>query len=78
MEEIYLPNDIIDEMLMKMTINEILKKSTISKQWKERVNTLWCRLLDRDYKIKTTTECKKKYREEYSFYRDLVIKKDKI
>ena len=78
MNEIWLPDDIIDEVLMKMTIKEILEKARTSKRWEERMNTLWCRLLDRDYKIKKDKGCKEIYKNYYKIERDIVIHDEDI
>ena len=49
MSEIYLPNEIWEKIIMKNTINDILKMRLLSKEMKNIIDNLWSRLLDRDY-----------------------------
>ena len=84
MDEIWLPNDIIDELLMNMKIEEILERSRISKRWKERVNTLWYRLLERDFDVKgildvkSIDDNKEIYKNNYLIVNSIIIKENDI
>ena len=78
MEENYLPIEIKQEILMGMTLEEILDRRKLSKEWKEAVDNLWCRLLKRDYDIKTNEKCYNKYKRKYDAIRKLSIPFKKI
>ena len=78
MEENYLPIEIKQEILMGMTIEEILDRRKLSKEWKEAVDNLWCRLLKRDYNIKTNEDCYDKYKRKYDTIKTLSVPFKKI
>ena len=62
-----LSDDEIREQLYDMTLREILEKRKLNKRWKKIIDDdkFWCRLLNRDYKIRKTKDCKKSYQHEY-------------
>ena len=73
-----LPDELIGEIMMNMTIKEISRKSKTSAQWKRVANQLWCRLLNRDFGIKMNKDCDIKYNELNNIKEKIIITKDKI
>ena len=62
-DEVYLPNELWEITLMNKPIEEIVKMRTLSKEWKNRIDSLWCKLIERDFKTKNydKNDCMKGY-----------------
>ena len=72
------PEEVLGEILMNSTIEELIEKSKVSKEWKRVIDKLWCRLLNRDYKVKTFDDCENKYKEYYDIGNKISITSNKI
>ena len=64
-DPIHIPEDVLGEILFKMKIEDILRLENTSKNWKYVIDKLWCRLLERDFKVKSKDKCDTKYKELY-------------
>lgn len=74
-----LPEDVLPEIFMNMSIEELLNIETTSTQYKRVIDKLWCRLLQRDLNIKeiNINKCKKVYVKIYKdVMKKLTISKD--
>ena len=78
MEELYLPEELWQEIIMKKSINEILEMRKLSKEWRDRIDSLWCRLLNRDFKINKKDNCYNEYKRNYTLKTHLTIEDDEI
>ena len=65
-EEVYLPEELWEIIIMKKPINEIVKMRSLSKEWKRRIDKLWCKLLKRDFDMDKDKNCKKVYEKTYT------------
>lgn len=67
-----LPEELYEEILLKLPINDILNMQRISKEWNKIIknDSLWRRLYERDYKEKIKDNCYEKYilKSELSFF----------
>ena len=67
-----LPEELYEEILIKLPINDILNMQRTSKEWNEiiRNDRLWSRLYERDYKEKIKDNCYEKYilKSQLSFF----------
>ena len=70
----HIPEDVVGEILFKMKINDILYLKRTSRNWKYVIDKLWCRLLERDYKIKVKDNCEKKYKDTFEVISNITIK----
>ena len=68
----YLPREIWQEILMNLSIKDILEMENISKEWQQIIkdNNLWYRLYERDFKEKIydRIDCYRSYMLEYYVY----------
>ena len=64
MDELYLPEELWQEIIMNMSLKELLEKRELSSEWKDRIDSLWCRLIERDFpNIEyDKCNCEKQYR----------------
>ena len=69
-----LPDELIGEILMNISTNDILNKY-VSTQWKRVIDNLWCRLFYRDFNIKLNDT---QYKDIYYIGKRLYITNDKI
>ena len=69
-----LPTELMEEIIMNMPLKEVLERRELSKEWRDVIDNLWCRLLKRDYNIKQKDDCKNKY----VLLNDISIPKKKI
>ena len=74
----YLPEELLQEIVMKMPLKDVLEKRKLSKEWRDAIDKLWCRLLDRDFKIKTKDNCYNNYKKNFILSRYLTIDDTKI
>ena len=65
-EEVYLPNELWEITIMNKPIKEILEMRSLSKEWKDRIDSLWCKLIERDYGVKQTDNCYEQYKLLYN------------
>ena len=67
-----LPEELYEEILLKLPINDILNMQRTSKEWQRIIknDSLWRRLYERDYKEKIKDNCYEKYilKSELSFF----------
>jgi hypothetical protein len=65
-----LSGDEMREQMMNMTINEILDRRLVSREWRDIIDedSFWCRLIKRDYDEDVTTNCKIQYRKMTNKY----------
>lgn len=73
----HIPEDVLGEILFKMKIEDILRLKNTSKNWEYVIDNLWCRLLERDFKVKMKDKCDIKYKELYEI-KDLMITEKQI
>lgn len=60
-------DELIIEIMMNMTLNEILDKTKTNKKWYNIISDdkFWCKLLNRDFNIKQEFNCKNTFIKEY-------------
>ena len=68
-EEVYLPNELWEITIMNKPIKEILEMRTLSKEWRDRIDSIWCRLIERDFNTKeyNKNDCYNEYKFMYKF-----------
>lgn len=79
-EELYLPEELWEITIMNKPIKEILEMRTLSKEWKDRIDSLWCKLFERDYpnQIYNKKDCYNEYKKKYEESKILHISKNEI
>ena len=76
-EEVYLPEELWEITIMNTPLKELLKLRQTSKEWRDRIDSLWCKLLERDYPGREYDKSKCKEQYEY-MHRFLVITNDQL
>ena len=68
-EEVYMPNELWEITIMNKPIKEILELRTLSKEWRDRIDSLWCKLIERDFKTKdyNKNDCYNEYKFMYGY-----------
>ena len=73
-----LPEELLQEIVMNMPLKDVLKQRDVSKEWRNRIDSLWCRLLDRDFNINKKDNCYKEYKRNFILKTYLTFEDNKV